>query len=353
VREVLMPRFAPRLTVALAGLLLAPAIALAYPIPPVTLWELAEQADLIVVARVATVEEAHQEEAEPFDRDVARLQVLEVWKGSAGADVSVTFTRGLICPAPPRYVPGETVLAFLESGPTRLASLGTHVPADEARQLAARWADHWFTVGLSYGTLYPGAEDRPFLRDLVEDALVLQSRSPVPESEWRAWHVRAASQRATRWQGLYALDRSPDEVLASYDRKDRRRTVPTADERRDVMRGFIVEPSDDHTLAMTVAFAGRQPEAEFDRAVLGQVERLLAEQDIPYWLTDALTRMAERHGSRNGRRDLGLKDDWQEPNARSLRVAWARTRDRYGIPEVPPAPAPPSGTEGVAGSSPD
>ena len=336
-----------------AVLLAAPSVG-AYPIPPVTLWQLTAEADLIVVARVDAVESLpDSEERDAFEGDVARLHVLEVWRGSIDSEVSVTFGKNVICPAPPRYIPGETVLAFLESGASRLASLEKDTPADDVRELTAQWTNRWFTVGLSYGTLYPEAGDRPFLRDLVEDALALQAQSPLPESEQRAWHVRAAARRVTRWHGLYALDRRTDEVLSFYDRKPMRPKIPTADERREVMRGFIQEPSDDHTVAMTLVFVGAQPEPEFDRAVLGQAERLLAEEDIPYWLGDALARVAERYGSRNGRRDLGLKDDWEEPNARALRRAWGQARERYGIPQVPPAPAPPPEVRGVAGLTPD
>lgn len=349
-----MRPFPRRLLVALGLVLLATPLAQAYPIPPVTLWELAERADLIVVARVAAVEAVgHEGDDGHLDRDTARLQVLELWKGSVGGEVAVSFTQGLICPAPDRYVAGETVLAFLESGATRLESMRKDMPAEELSELATRWANQWFTVGLSYGTLYPAADDRPLLRDLVEDALALQARSPVPEHERRAWHVRAASRRATRWQGLYALDRESDEVHSFYDRTPGRRRGATADERREVMRGFILEPSDDHTLAMTLAFVGPQPEPDFDRAALGQIERLLAEPKVPYWLGDAMARIAERYGSRNGRRDLGLKDDWEAPNTTALRLAWQRARDRYEIPLVPAADAPPREKRGVGGATPD
>jgi hypothetical protein len=348
-----MPSVIRRLSLAAAALAGA-SLADAYPIAPVTLWELTEQAELVVLARVTAVESPRREKgARSLDSDTARLQIVEVWKGSASGEVSVAFTRGMICPAPPRYVVGETVLAFLEPGTNFLASLGEDVPAEEVRKLTDRFKDRWLTVGLSYGTLYPEADDRPFLRDLVEEALVLQGEPRVSEARRRAWHVRAASRRVTRWQGLYALDREADEVHSFYDRRKSSRSAPTTDERREVMRGFIQEPSDDHTLVMALSFVGRQPEPEFDRAVLGQVERLLAEPDVPYWLGDALARLAERHGSRNGRRDLGLKKDFEEPDPAALRSAWQRTRARYGIPEVPPAPAPPQEPRGVAGLTPD
>lgn len=348
-----MRPFPRRLLAVLGPVLFAAPLAHAYPISPVTLWELTEQAELVVLARVVAIESPQDRGERDFESDIARLEVLEVWKGSTGGDVAVTFSRGMICPAPPRYLPGETVLAFLESGATRTRSLRKEVPAETLQELTAKWTNRWFTVALSYGTLYPDADDLPFLHDLVEDALALQARSPVAEGERRAWHVRAATRRATRWQGLYALVRESDEAHSSYDRKPGRRTATTADERREVMRGFIVEPSDDHTLAMTLSFVGPQPEAEFDRVVLGQVERLLAEPQVPYWLGDAMARVAERYGSRSGRRDLGLKDDWEAPHTAALRLAWQRTRDRYDIPLVPAAPAPPREKRGASGSTPD
>jgi hypothetical protein len=340
-----------RLPVVLGFLALTAPVAHAYPIPPVTLWELTEEADVVILARVIAVESLPRRDLREWENDIARLQVLEVWKGSIGDDVAVMFPGDLMCPAPPRYVPGETVLAFLESGATRLGALDKDTPAERVRERAAKWAHRWFTVGLSYGTLYPSEDDRPFLRDLVEDALALQARSPLPEEEWRAWHVRAASRRVTRWQGLYALDRASYNVHSASGRKPGGLSSATADERREVMRGFIVEPSADHTLTMALAFAGTQAEPEFDRAVLGQVERLLGEPKVPYWLGDALVLTAERFGSRNGRRDLALKDDWEQPGAAALRAAWQRTRERYGIPLVPAAPAPPREMTGVGGST--
>ena len=55
-----------------------------------------------------------------LDRDVAVLRVLETWKGPLTRQVTVHFSSNLICPAPPRYVEGETVLAFLERGETQV-----------------------------------------------------------------------------------------------------------------------------------------------------------------------------------------------------------------------------------------
>ena len=324
---------------ALPALVLAAADAGAYPIPPVTLWQLTQDANLVVLARVTRVESrAGRASDDAFERDTARLDVLEVWKGEKTGEVAVTFGKDFICPAPPRYESGRTVLAFLQSGSTMLAGLRDDVSAEQVRALTARWTGRYFTVGLSYGTLYPRDEDLPFLRDLVADALALQQSQPAAaDAARRSWHVRAATRSVTRWQGLYGLQREGDALHTGYDRAVPKANPPTADERREVMRGFIEDPSADHTLVMALAFAGRQPEIEFDRAVLGQVERLLAGRDLPYWLPDAMVRAVERFGAVDGRRALRLKpaEEFEEPNPAALRTAWRKARERYGIPTGP------------------
>ncbi len=316
-------------------LLVAP-LAQASPIPPVALWQLAQEAELIVVARVAAVELDVYGDSDVAP-DVARLEVLEVWKGSPSGEIPVTFRKSAVCPAPARYVPGETVLTFLARGETLAARL--RASPRHVRRMTALWAGHWFTIGASYGTLYHDADDRALMHDLVDDAIVLQGTPPVPEAERRAWHIRAASRRATRWHGLDPLRPVPEGLQYFYGLRPW--SPPTTDERLEVMRGFVAEPSDDETLAMTLAFAGAEPDPEFDHEVLGQVERLLLEASVPHWLEDALARLAERFGSTNGRADLGLPEPGRfRPSVVTLRRSWQRTLERYGIPNVPPAMPP-------------
>lgn len=335
-----------RALAALAFLTLAAApVATAYPIPPVNLWELVRKSDLVVVAQVTSLAKPTDERGrDPFAYDTAHLRVVEVWKGDADGDIEVAFGSGVICPAPAHYEEGATVLAFLErpdqeTAPTRDAS--------DAR---------WRTVGLSYGSLYPRDEDLPLFRDLVADAVALQSRGHVPEAARRAWHVGAATHRATRWHGLMGLPLAVEGMRDDDDDPDsHRRSEPTADERRELMRGFADEPSDDDTIAMMLVFVGRQRDDAFDQAVLGQLERALAEDEIGYWLPDALARMTERFGGRDGLAAIGLTEETQydEPKPAVLRAAWRTARDRYGIPSVPPAPAPPEEKPGVGRRTPD
>src|SRR5687767_2912681 len=105
----------------------------AYPIPPQTIWEVTEDAHLVVVARVMRIEPGKSAGDPRGAPDVAVLQVKEVWKGRALPQVRVSYRAGMACPAPPRFAPLLDVLAFLRI-------------EKETQTLRV--------VGLSYGTLY-------------------------------------------------------------------------------------------------------------------------------------------------------------------------------------------------------
>ena len=96
----------------------------AYPIPPVTLWQLVAQADIVVLARVERIEIAERPVDGPiegaWDRDIAVLRILETWKGDPRSEIRVSYCSTMMCPAPPRFEEGEVVLAFLETGETQM-----------------------------------------------------------------------------------------------------------------------------------------------------------------------------------------------------------------------------------------
>lgn len=105
-----------------------------YPIDPVSLLGLCAEATVIVVAEVDACSE-HGGGDRHLRSACARLEPLEVLKGRPGVGaLHVAYEAGLICPAPPSYLVGERVLAFL------------------------RWdvdEEHFVTCSLSYGTRYP------------------------------------------------------------------------------------------------------------------------------------------------------------------------------------------------------
>ena len=119
----------------------------AYPISPVTLWGLTSEATLVVLADIPAVTEATEtggtalRDAPSSTRRggagaIAHLRVREAWKGAASGTIEVAFDPNYICPAPPVYVAGKTVVAFLTAD-----------------------GDLWRTVALSYGTHYPAPAD--------------------------------------------------------------------------------------------------------------------------------------------------------------------------------------------------
>src|SRR5262245_18159092 len=104
----------PIITALLFSLAISPP-AYADAISPQSLWELTQNARLIVLAEVERVGQADPRNPDfGYGGDVARLRVLEVWKGTKPELLEVTFRKNLICPKPSRYEPGRRVVAFLK-----------------------------------------------------------------------------------------------------------------------------------------------------------------------------------------------------------------------------------------------
>src|SRR5436190_19598607 len=85
----------------------------AYPIPPQPLRWLYRDADLVVIATPGeTVPADHG--SETWRNGKVSLAVQRVLKGSCGEEITVFYTPGMVCPAPDRYPPGQTILALLK-----------------------------------------------------------------------------------------------------------------------------------------------------------------------------------------------------------------------------------------------
>jgi hypothetical protein len=97
----------------------------AYPITPISLFDLVQNSELIVSGYVTEISK------DETSRDkIATIAIHETLKGNLKDNtVKVLFTHYIICPAPARYHKGEYVLAFLN-----LSSL-----------------DYYHTYGMSYG----------------------------------------------------------------------------------------------------------------------------------------------------------------------------------------------------------
>lgn len=316
------------LSALLAALLLAPPVVTAFPVSPKTLWELTRDAELVVLARVEKASVLSQEElGEAASRalpGLVALEVLEIWKGRAEGRVPVIHQPHLICPSPARYVEGETVLAFLG-----------HVDEDPSPL--------YRTVALSYGSLYPEAEDVPLFRRLVRRAVALQRARRVSPEARRDWLVTAASHRATRWHGLFELVPDVDRLHAGYDVEGREGGVGelSSEELQRIAAGFVAEPSVDVTLPMTLTVLAGHPDRRLDEAFLAAVEARMKGFEVPRWLPGAVMQVLRRYGEDDpGRHLAGVDLDGWQIRASALRAAWERARQALAIPKVEPVSVP-------------
>jgi hypothetical protein len=341
--------FALAVLLLLAGLSAGTADApLAYPISPVTLWDLTREADLVVLADVTDITNTEVPAATPM-RDtpsssrtfgagaIAHLHVREVWKGETGnssGTIEVAFEPNLICPAPPRYVAGKTTVAFLAKPEAGKADGGA---ADVAPAGVP-----WHTVALSYGTHYPAAGEIADYRDRVREARDLLARRSVPEADRLDWLVRAASRRATRWDGLYELMPQGDSLHSYYDqtldaRVGKARLTPA--QYQTLAVGFVAQPSIDRTLPMFLALFNGRPHHALDRAAMGAVERILLSDRAPWWIGEAMTLLLRRLGDPAPEVRLApLGDTFDDKDMRTIRDIWSRAKSELGLPDIPAVP---------------
>lgn len=317
---------------------------LAYPISPVTLWGLTSEATLVVIADITEVSEATEtggtslRDAPSASRRggagaIAHLRIREAWKGEAAGTIEVAFDPNYICPAPPVYVAGKTVVAFL-----------------------SRDGERWHTVALSYGTHYPAPADIGDYRDRVREAADLQSRRRLPESERIDWQVRAAARRATRWDGLYELVPRGDSLHSFYDRKLDQRAGSaklTDAQYRALTTGFIEQPSVDRTLPMFLSLLEGRPNHAFDRAAIAALERVLLADEPPWWIGEAMAPLLRRLGDPAPEARLApLGDTFDDKDRFAVRAIWARAKADLGLPEIPAAPMAPAEIWGVGSNTP-
>lgn len=166
-----------------------------YPIPPVTLSQLCEDADLIVLAKVLRTEPNPDpdEDDRQLKLEVAVLRPIEVWLGESQAGtIKVAFPFGLTCPTPPQYYSGETVLAFLE----RAGNLGDHL--------------RYRTLGLSYGTKYLEPAQRDLYRERVREWKEIQLLEPESQRMhgMAEWLLEGVAHSETQFDAVLDLVRS-------------------------------------------------------------------------------------------------------------------------------------------------
>jgi hypothetical protein len=273
----------------------------------VTLWSWTEAASLVVVGEVEDAPSDRREDA------VARIRVLETWKGAVQERVEVGYSDvpGCFGDTGPALSVGQRRILFLR--PSESHQGWPLWPED----LKTVWAGKWMPL-----RSWPlPAEDDGGLsvyRALVNRELTLLAEG-APETARREWHIDAAKRKASRWHGLYPLVGNAGRAVPN--------ALSTVEERRAVMAGFVAEPSS-ASLQLVLAFVGREPDPAFDRAALEQIELSLASRIPAVTLDDAMARFLERHGAVDGDKELGLKRGKYRPFA-NVRKRWEKARARY------------------------
>lgn len=299
----------------LPALLLPAAASAARPTEPPTLWDFAREAELIVYADIRSVQPLPEPEESTGNDAIARLIVLEAWKGEDPAIVDVPHRTWTGCSTPPRYVEGRFVVAFL------------------GRNGAA-----WTTLKLAYDTLFPRAEDLSALRASVREAARLQAKGRAKEPLRVAWAVRAATHPVTRWDGLFELMPSSDILHSAYVPKPTRDTSARLkpEQKRALAEAGVAQPSLDRTLPMLLAVLRDYPDPDLDRLAGGAIEGLLAEDEPPWWTRDVLLRGLERLGDPKleaYRERLG--EEFEEPDPDVMRTIWDEARRDLALPNFP------------------
>jgi hypothetical protein len=175
----------------------------AFPIDPQTLRMLTGRSELIVSASVEKITLIKGEDG--FKTGIARLNILSIVKGSEGnQSVDVYYEPNMVCPAPPRYREGATVLAFLRRSEDRPG---------------------YFTVGLSYGA--KSLNDHGIevysarIRELIE--IEEQADPNTRREQLVEWFVRCAEEPSTRWEGAYDLRISREMKIVEIEMENERK----------------------------------------------------------------------------------------------------------------------------------
>lgn len=301
----------------------------AYPIPPATLWDQAGAAEVIVLAEVLSVSQPVCD-GDSFCPRVAELRVIESWKAAAPGRLQVPFVE-YICPAPARFETGERVLTFLK-----------------------REKGDWSVVNLSYGTLYPTDQELPVIRARVTEAAILQATG-VSDSEKIEWHLRAAADPATRWDGLFFLNAEGDSLHGYYDRgthpSQRQRLAP--EQLQKLADSFVARPALDRTFPMMLALLDRVESASVTQLAIDAIEGLVKESPPPWWTVDTIGWTLRRLSDPKFEQHVRLLGEpFSTPNQAELTKAWRTIRIDLGLPEGTPLKREDRGKRGVGSNTP-
>lgn len=178
--------------------LVALSAAFSYPISPRPLRKLMLESEYIIVGYVRDIRSIKESKDSWVDA-IADIDVKEVLYGNLSkTSVEVGYSPGFICPAPPYYEKGATVIVFLTK------------------------SKKWFeTVALSYGVKdvdAPGIEAyKARINEMKEIMILPEGLDKFTQTV--EWLVKCVEHPATRWEGSYELSPSSD-FMSYYDRTE-------------------------------------------------------------------------------------------------------------------------------------
>lgn len=230
--------------------------------------------------------------------------MIEVLSGPPLVDFSVPYLASSSnCPAPARFIEGETALLFL-----------------------SRYQDEWFVPALSYGARYPpDAVSLAELRSLVGLAL-LEQRAGAKEPSLK-WKLEAVGHPVSRWDGLYELRHLGDEDEAF------RREPPPLDQATlaRVEEHFLLQPSADETFIQVLELLEGRKSFAVTQTAANIVEKVLRRPELPWWLADAVAHVERRLRPMTARGDRPIGNGPRHSSAEALRARWERLKEDHRL----------------------
>lgn len=206
-------------------LILLPNLSLAYPIEPRPLRKLVMESEYIVVGHVLETRSAKQKD-NSWDRVIAKIKVIEVLQGSITEEIiEVPYPAGLICPAPPHYQKGTSVLAFLTKADGK-----------------------YRTHALSYGSKTLSLPEIAIYKSRIQEMqqIVKIADPDTKFMETIEWLVKCTEHEATRWEGTFEL--SPESDFMSYYSRSEHELFRylLSEDQRQRLRTALLETNDPH-----------------------------------------------------------------------------------------------------------
>ncbi|HEY0741656.1 MAG TPA: hypothetical protein VGD40_09340 [Chryseosolibacter sp.] len=166
-----------------------------YPISPRPLRMLVEESQYIITGRVTEIIELQRKEKKiTYTDHYAVISVVDVLQGDISAnEVRVAFEPNMICPSPPTYIPGTTVIAFLD-----------------------KHKEEYVTHALSYGAKIVSDSALKVYKVRIAEIQRINKMTDGLDKFMATveWLVRCAENPDTRWEGTYEL--SPQSDFMSY-----------------------------------------------------------------------------------------------------------------------------------------